>query len=59
MKVITEENLTSWRRHLHQNPESAVKIRRMSAGCGCLRPIGVLSGFGIFPMESNRYKACQ
>ena len=25
MKVITEENLTSWRRHLHQNPELSLE----------------------------------
>ena len=25
MKVITEENLTSWRRQLHQNPELSLE----------------------------------
>lgn len=25
MKVVTEENLTKWRRHLHQNPELSLK----------------------------------
>ena len=25
MKIITEENLKTWRRHLHQNPELSLK----------------------------------
>ena len=33
MKVITEENLTSWRRYLHQNPElswKSIKLKNLS-----------------------------
>ena len=42
MKIVTEENLKTWRRHLHQNPELSLKEYKTKEFL-----ISVLNGYGI------------